>query len=77
MAAARSGIGIVWKIVLVVEFFGLSNGVGYAISKYFNLFAIKEVIGYSVAFSLVMLAVELLILQPLDDHARRWRAAAS
>lgn len=77
MAAARSGIGIVWKIVLVVEFFGLSNGVGFEISKYFSLFAIKEIIGYSVAFSLVMLAVELLILQPLDDHARRWRSAAS
>ena len=77
MAAARSGIGIVWKIVLVVEFLGLSNGVGFAISRYFSLFAIKEIIGYSVAFSFVMLAVELLILQPLDDHARRWRAAAS
>ncbi len=77
IAAARSGIGIVWKIVLVVEFFGLSNGVGFEISKYFGLFAIKEIIGYSVAFSLVMLAVELLILQPLDDHARRWRLAAS
>jgi ABC-type nitrate/sulfonate/bicarbonate transport system permease component len=77
MAAARSGIGIVWKIVLVVELFGLSSGVGFEISKYFGLFAVKEIIGYSVAFSLVMLAVELLLLQPLDDYARRWRSAAS
>jgi NitT/TauT family transport system permease protein len=77
IAATRSGIGIVWKIVLVVEFFGLSNGVGFAISRYFSVFAIKEIIGYSVAFSFVMLAVELLILQPLDNHARRWRLAAS
>ncbi len=76
MAAARSGIGIVWKIVLVVELFGLSSGVGFEISKYFGLFAVKEIIGYSVAFSLVMLAVEFLILQPLDDHARRWRSVA-
>lgn len=77
IAAARSGIGIVWKIVLVVELFGLSSGVGFEISKYFGLFAVKEIIGYSVAFSLVMLAVEFLILQPLDDYARRWRSAAS
>jgi ABC-type nitrate/sulfonate/bicarbonate transport system permease component len=77
MAAARSGIGIVWKIVLVVELFGLSSGVGFEISKYFGLFAVKEIIGYSVAFSLVMLAVEFLLLQPLDDYARRWRSAAS
>ena len=77
IAAARSGIGIVWKIVLVVELFGLSSGVGFEISKYFGLFEVKEIIGYSVAFSLVMLAVEVLVLQPLDDHARRWRSAAS
>ena len=77
MAASRSGIGIVWKIVLVVEFFGRSNGVGFEIAKYFSLFAVKEIIGYAVAFSLVMLAVEVLILQPLDDHARRWRLAAT
>ena len=77
IAAARSGIGIVWKIVLVVELFGLSSGVGFEISKYFGLFEVKEIIGYSVAFSLVMLAVEVLVLQPLDDHARRWRSAAA
>ena len=77
MASARSGIGIVWKIVLVVEFFGLSSGVGFEISKYFGLFEVKEILGYSFAFTVVMLAVELLILQPLDDYARRWRPVAS
>ncbi len=77
VAAARSGIAIVWKIVLVVEAFGGSSGVGFEIYKYFGLFAVKEVIGYSVAFSLVMLAVEFLILQPLDAYARRWRLAAA
>ena len=77
IAAARSGIGIVWKIVLVIELFGLSSGVGFAIAKYFGLFEVKEIIGYSVAFSLVMLAVETLILQPLDTYARRWRSAAA
>ncbi len=77
IAAARSGIGIVWKIVLVIELFGLSSGVGFAISTYFGLFEVKQIIGYSVAFSLVMLAVEVLVLQPLDTYARRWRSAAS
>ena len=77
IAAARSGIGIVWKIVLVVELFGLSSGVGFEIAKYFGLFEVREIIGYSVAFSLVMLAVEVMILQPLDTYARRWRSAAA
>lgn len=77
VAAARSGIGLVWKIVLVVELFGLSSGVGFEISTYFGLGDVRKIIGYSVAFSLVMLAVEVLALQPLDDYARRWRSAAS
>lgn len=73
IGAARSGLALVWKIVLVVELLGRPNGVGYAISYYFQLFDVRAVLGYSVAFSAVMLAVELLLLQPLDDHARRWR----
>lgn len=77
VAAARSGIGIVWKIVLVVELFGLSSGVGFEIAKYFGLFEVREIIGYSVAFSLVMLAIEVLVLQPLDTYARRWRSTAA
>ncbi len=77
IAASRSGIGIVWKIVLVIELFGLSSGVGFEIAKYFGLFEVKEIIGYSVAFSLVMLMVETLVLQPLDTYARRWRTAAA
>jgi NitT/TauT family transport system permease protein len=77
IGAARSGLALVWKIVLVVELLGRPNGVGYAISYYFQLFDVRAVLGYSVAFSIVMLAVEFLVLQPLDDHARRWRTAAS
>jgi ABC-type nitrate/sulfonate/bicarbonate transport system permease component len=75
--AARSGLALVWKIVLVVELLGRPNGVGYAISYYFQLFDVRAVLGYSVAFSVIMLMVELWVLQPLDDYARRWRTAAS
>ena len=77
IGAARSGLALVWKIVLVVELLGRPNGVGYAISYYFQLFDVRAVLGYSVAFSIVMLAIEFLLLQPLDDHARRWRTASS
>ncbi|WP_174243228.1 ABC transporter permease [Beijerinckia sp. L45] len=74
--AARSGLALVWKIVLVVELLGRPNGVGYAISYYFQLFDVRAVLGYSVVFSVVMLMIELLVLQPLDDYARRWRSAS-
>ncbi|GJD48541.1 hypothetical protein OPKNFCMD_1263 [Methylobacterium crusticola] len=73
VAAARSGLSLAWKIVLVVELLGRPNGVGYAISYYFQLFDVAALLGYSLVFSAVMLAVDALVLQPLDAHVRRWR----
>ncbi|GJE46758.1 ABC transporter permease [Methylobacterium soli] len=73
VAAARSGISLAWKIVLVVELIGRPNGVGFAINYYFQLFDVTAVIGYSLVFMTVMLALDTLVLQPLDAHVRRWR----
>jgi NitT/TauT family transport system permease protein len=73
-AAARSGIAVIWKIVLVVEFLGRSNGVGFQIHLYFQLFDVAMVLVYAFSFIFVMLAVEWLILQPWERHVRRWRA---
>ncbi|MFG1293278.1 ABC transporter permease [Xanthobacter versatilis] len=74
--AARSGLALVWKIVLVVELLGRPNGVGYAISVYFQLFDVAAVLGYALAFMAVMLAIEYGVLQPFEAHARRWRLEA-
>jgi NitT/TauT family transport system permease protein len=72
-AAARSGLALIWKIVLVVELLGRSNGVGFQISLYFQTFDVRAILGYTVAFVLVMLAVEFLLVQPLEARATRWR----
>jgi NitT/TauT family transport system permease protein len=77
VAAARSGLALVWKIVLVVELLGRPNGVGYAISYYFQLFDVRAILGYSLAFSIVMLTIDFLVMQPLDAHARRWRVTTA
>ncbi|SMC60114.1 ABC transporter permease [Primorskyibacter flagellatus] len=74
-AAARSGIAVIWKIVLVVEFLGRSNGVGFQIHLYFQLFDVTMVLIYALSFIAVMLAVEWLLLQPWERRIRRWRTA--
>tara|TARA_R110000868_G_C10973150_1_gene771302 strand:+ start:58269 stop:59003 length:735 start_codon:yes stop_codon:yes gene_type:complete len=74
-AAARSGIAVIWKIVLVVEFLGRSSGVGFQIHLYFQLFDVSMVLVYALSFIAVMLSVEWLILQPWERRARRWRQA--
>lgn len=73
--AARSGIAIIWKIVLVVEFLGRSNGVGFQIHLYFQLFDVASVLVYAISFIAVMLLIEWLFLQPMERRANRWRAA--
>lgn len=75
VAAARSGIAVIWKIVLVVEFLGRSNGVGFQIHLYFQQFDVAMVLVYSLSFIAVMLAVEWLFLQPVERSVRRWRSA--
>ena len=72
-AATRSGIALIWKIVLVVELLGRSNGVGFQIHLHFQLFDVSTILAYTLTFVAIMLLVELLLLQPLEKHARRWR----
>ncbi|WP_299846768.1 ABC transporter permease [uncultured Roseovarius sp.] len=72
-AAARSGLAVIWKIVLVVEFLGRSNGVGFQIHLYFQLFDVGMVLIYALSFIAVMLAVEWLFIQPWEWRVRRWR----
>ena len=72
-AASRSGIALIWKIVLVVELLGRSNGVGFQIYLYFQLFDVAAILAYTLAFVAVMLLIELLLVQPFERHATRWR----
>ncbi|WP_240473763.1 ABC transporter permease [Thioclava pacifica] len=73
MGAARAGLALIWKIVLVVEFLGRSNGIGFRIHLDFQMFDIAGVLANALAFVAVMLAVEWGILAPLARRAASWR----
>jgi NitT/TauT family transport system permease protein len=72
-AAARSGLALVWKIVLVVELLGRPSGVGFQLYTYFQLFDVAGILAYAIAFILVVQAIEILFLQPWEAAASRWR----
>jgi len=72
-AAARSGLALVWKIVLVAELLGRSNGVGFEIQLYFQVFDVAHILAYTVAFAAVVQVIEWGLLQPLERRAGRWR----
>jgi NitT/TauT family transport system permease protein len=75
-AAARSGLALIWKIVLVVELLGRSNGVGFKIGLFFGMFDVRAILAYTLAFVALMMLVEYLIAQPLERRATRWRPRA-
>ena len=72
-AAARSGLSLVWKIVLIVELLGRPNGVGFEIGVAFQLFDVTKILTYALAFVAVMLLIETFLVQPLERHVSRWR----
>ncbi|PCI70204.1 MAG: ABC transporter permease [Piscirickettsiaceae bacterium] len=73
MASARTGLALIWKIVLVVELLGRSDGMGYQIHLFFQLFDITSILAYTVSFIVVIQLIETAILKPLDKQAQRWK----
>jgi NitT/TauT family transport system permease protein len=37
------------------------------------LFDVTRILAYALAFTVVMLAIEALLVQPLERHVSRWR----
>lgn len=72
-AAARNGLALVWKIVLVVELLGRPNGVGFEIHSQFQLFDVAGIFAYALGFIAIVQAIEWLILAPWERAARAWR----
>ena len=73
VAAARSGLALIWKIVLVVELLGRGEGVGFQLYLFFQLFDVTHILAYTIAFIIIIQVLELAILQPLERRATRWR----
>jgi len=73
MTATRSGLALIWKIVLVVEMLGRSDGMGYQLHLFFQMFDVASILAYTIAFITLIQGIEVFILKPLDRQAQRWR----
>lgn len=73
MSAARTGLALTWKIVLVFEVLGSDGGAGFRISIYFQNFDMAGILAYTLVFTAMVMGVEHAALRPLERRARRWR----
>lgn len=73
VSAARSGLALIWKIVLVVELLGRSNGVGFKINEFFSMFDTTSILAYTLVFVLIIMSIEWFLVKPCEKKLTEWR----
>lgn len=73
LASLRFALGICWKVCTTIELIGLSSGVGFMLHYWFGLFSMTQVFAWTVTFLAVMLALEHLVLKPMEKRLLVWR----
>jgi NitT/TauT family transport system permease protein len=73
LSSARSGLSLIWKIVLVVELLGRSNGVGFKLFGFFQFFDISGILAYTLVFVLLIIFVEFILVRPFEKKISIWR----
>ena len=73
LSSARSGLSLIWKIVLVVELLGRSNGVGFKLYGFFQFFDISGILAYTLAFVILIIFVEFILVRPFERKISIWK----
>jgi NitT/TauT family transport system permease protein len=73
ISGCRVGFSIAWKVIVLVEIFGMSDGVGYQLNAQFSTQNVEGVLAWTIAFWAAMLLVEHGLFQALESHANRWK----
>lgn len=77
LAGVRLGFSLAWKVVVLVEVFGLSTGVGYELNSAFISQNVAGVLAWTVAFSVIVAAIEYGAFQAAERRLTRWKRRAS
>jgi NitT/TauT family transport system permease protein len=73
IGGARVGLSLGWKVIVLVELFGLSNGVGYQLNSEFSSQNVAGVLAWTIVFWAVMVLIEYGVLQSLERASSKWR----
>lgn len=73
MAAARTGLALIWKMVLVFEVLGSDGGVGFRVGIFFQYFDMAGILSYTTVFVAMVMLFEHALLRPVERRVIRWR----
>lgn len=72
IGTARVALSLTWKMVTLAELIGRTNGVGYQIAFYFQMFNMTGILAYGVAMMLVLAAIDIAFTTLMQTFFR-WR----
>jgi len=72
-AGARLAFGFGWRVSLVAETIGSSNGIGYRLRQAADLVQTDQVFAWTVTLVVLMLILEGGVLKPLERRLFRWK----
>lgn len=76
-AGARLAFGFGARVSIVAETLGASSGIGYRLRQAADLVQTDQVFAWTLTLVALMIAVESLILKPLERHLFSWRERQS
>ena len=73
MTSGRTGLALIWKIVLVFEVLGSDCEVGFRVSIFFQHFDMAGILAYTSVFVAMVMVFEHGVLRPGERRVVRWR----
>jgi NitT/TauT family transport system permease protein len=75
-SGARLAFGFGWRVSLVAETIGSSSGVGYRLRQAADLIRTDQVFAWTLTLVIMMAAIEMGLMKPLENYLFRWRKGA-
>ena len=69
----RFAVIIGWNAVLLAEWFGASNGVGWRSRFWYDAARYRGFLGWVIVFIVFIIILDALVMRPLQRRAFRWR----
>ncbi len=76
-SGARLAFGFGWRVSLVAETLGSSSGVGYRLRQAADLIQTDQVFAWTLTLVVMMAAIEMGLLRPLENYLFRWKKEAA
>ncbi|MDQ6680200.1 MAG: ABC transporter permease subunit, partial [Pseudomonadota bacterium] len=72
-SGARLAFGFGWRVSLVAETLGATNGIGFRLRQAADLVQTDQVFAWTLTLVAMMVVMEMMILKPLENHLFRWK----